>query len=98
VLSVAAGTLSPMIIAEWLAAGAAVVLALTSLVAVITWRESRRRDRDAQMENRIMESARKEFTPKEEVGGLKSNLIGFGVIGGAIAALVVWNKLDNNAK
>jgi hypothetical protein len=28
------------------------------------------------------------------VGGLKSNLIGIGVIGAAIAALVAWDKMS----
>lgn len=32
------------------------------------------------MAERIIESARKEFAPKEELGGLKSNLIGAGVL------------------
>lgn len=77
------------------------MLALTSLVAVFTWRENRRRDRESrqrehetEMGDRILDSARREFSTKEEVGGLKSNLIGLGVVGLAITALVVWDKLS----
>ncbi len=86
---------------NWIATGAAVLLALTSLVAVITWRENRRRDREnrqreheTDMGDRILDSARREFSTKEEVGGLKSNLIGLGVVGLVVAALVVWDKLS----
>ncbi|HUZ23515.1 MAG TPA: hypothetical protein VMV07_07105 [Streptosporangiaceae bacterium] len=73
---------------------ATAVLALTSLVAVITWRENRRRERDRQMETPILESARKEFSAKDEMGGLKSNLSGIAVIGVIIAALAILNKVN----
>ena len=99
------GTLPPMIVAEWIATGAAVLLALTSLVAVITWRENRRRDRETrqrehetEMGDRILDSARREFSTKEEVGGLKSNLLGLGVMGLLVAGLVVWDKLSSADK
>jgi hypothetical protein len=32
------------------------------------------------------------FAANDDVGGLKSNLIGIGVIGAAIAALVAWDR------
>lgn len=91
-----------MAAAEWVAAGAACVLALTSIVAVFTWRENRRRDREVrqrenenenEMSDRILSAARREFRAKDEVGGLKSTLIGIGVVGLIGAALVVWDKL-----
>jgi hypothetical protein len=50
------------------------------------------------MGDRILDSARREFSTKEEVGGLKSSLIGLGVIGLVIAALAVWEKLDRTGK
>ncbi len=46
------------------------------------------------MGDRILDSARREFSTKEEVGGLMSNLIGLGLIGLVAAALVVWDKLS----
>lgn len=66
-----------MLIALWVTAGATVLLALTSVVAVATWRENRRRareieqreheqqqrDRDAQQQERTLDATRKEFAP-----------------------------------
>jgi hypothetical protein len=76
-------------------------LALTSIIAVLTWRDSRRRAAQEQertraddQRERILDAARKEFAAKDDVGGLKSNLIGIGVIGAAIAALVAWDKMS----
>jgi hypothetical protein len=89
-----------MLTANWITAGATALLALTSLVAVLTWRENRRRgreleqrDRDEQQRERALEAARKEFATKDDVGGLKSNLIAIGVVGGLITAIVVLDKL-----
>jgi hypothetical protein len=91
--------------AQWVEAAATVVVALSSIVAVLTWRDQRRKDREAsqrdhetQMGDRILDSARREFSTKQEVGGLKSSLIGLGVIGLVIAALAVWEKLDSTGK
>jgi len=74
-------------------------LALTSIVAVLTWRDSRRRAAQEQertraddQRERTLNAARKEFAASDDVGGLKSNLIGIGVIGAAIAALVAWYR------
>lgn len=78
-----------MTAATWVLVGGTVGLFLTSLVAVITWRENRRRDRDERMAQRIIETARKEFAPKEELGGLKSNLIGAGVFA-LLVGLVIY--------
>ena len=76
-------------------------MALTSIIAVLTWRDSRRRATQEQertraddQRERILDAARKEFAAKDDVGGLKSNLIGIGVIGAAIAALVAWDKMS----
>ena len=76
-------------------------MALTSIIAVLTWRDSRRRAAQEQertraddQRERILDAARKEFAAKDDVGGLKSNLIGIGVIGAAIAALVAWDKMS----
>jgi hypothetical protein len=90
-----------MLTATWVLAGATSLLALTSIVAVLTWRDSRRRavqeqerTRADDQRERILDAARKEFAAKDDVGGLKSNLIGIGVIGGVIAALVAWDKMS----
>ncbi len=90
-----------MLTATWVLAGATSLLALTSIVAVLTWRDSRRRAAQEQertraddQRERILDAARKEFAAKDDVGGLKSNLIGIGVIGGVIAALVAWDKMS----
>jgi hypothetical protein len=90
-----------MLTAAWVLAGGTCLLALTSIVAVLTWRDSRRRAAQDQVrvraddqQERILDAARKEFAAKDDVGGLKSNLIGIGVLGAAIAALVVWDKLS----
>ncbi len=87
--------------ATWVLAGATCLLALTSIVAVLTWRDSRRRAAQDQervraddQQQRILDAARKEFAAKDDVGGLKSNLIGIGVLGAVIAALVAWDKLS----
>jgi type II secretory pathway pseudopilin PulG len=87
--------------ALWITAGATALLALTSLVAVLTWRENRRRARERelreraeQQQERTLEAARKEFAAKDDVGGLKSNLIFLGVVGGLVGAAIVWDKLD----
>jgi hypothetical protein len=73
--------------------------ALTSIVAVLTWRDSRRRaaqeqerTRADEQRERTLNAARKEFAANDDVSGLKSNLIGIGVIGAAIAALVAWDR------
>ncbi len=89
--------------ATWVLAGATSLLALTSIVAVLTWRDSRRRAAQDQeraraddQQERILDAARKEFAAKDDVGGLKSNLIGIGVLGTAIAALAIWEKLSGD--
>jgi hypothetical protein len=90
-----------MLALEWTAAGSGVVIALTSVVAVLIWRDGRRKDREtrqrdheAQIGDRILESARREFSTKEELGGLKSTLAGLGALGLLIAGLAVWDKLS----
>jgi hypothetical protein len=94
-----------MLTAAWVLAGATSLLALTSIVAVLTWRDSRRRAAQDQeraraedQQQRILDAARKEFAAKEDVGGLKSNLIGIGVLGALVAALAVWEKLSGGEK
>lgn len=59
-------------VAEWVAAGATCLLALTTLVAVVTWRENRARDREVrqrehenEMSDRILDAARPEFSAKD---------------------------------
>jgi hypothetical protein len=90
-----------MLTAAWVLAGGTCLLALTSIIAVVTWRDSRRRvaqdqerARADEQQQRILDAARKEFAAKDDVGGLKSNLIGIGVVGAVITALVVWGKLS----
>lgn len=78
-----------MLTATWALVGFTALLALTSLVAVITWRENRRREREDQVAAKIFEAARKEFSGKKEVDGLKDNLTGYGVLAGIIA-LLIW--------
>lgn len=92
-----------MVTATWVLAGATSLLALTSIVAVLTWRDSRRRAAQEQertraddQRERILDAARKEFAAKDDVGGLKSNLIGIGVLGAVIAALVAWDKMSGS--
>jgi len=72
---------------------------------VLTWRENRRKDREnrqreheTEVGDRILDSARREFSTKEEVGSLKSNLIGLGVLGLIVTGLVVWDKLGGDDK
>lgn len=84
-----------MLVATWILAAGTALIALTSLVAVVTWRESRRRERDDQMSARIIELARKEFAPKEELGGLKSNLIGAGVFALLIGLVIYGIRSDD---
>jgi hypothetical protein len=91
-----------MLTATWVLAGATSLLALSSIVAVLTWRDSRRRAAQEQertraddQRERILDAARKEFAAKDDVGGLKSNLIGIGVVAGVIAALAAWNKISD---
>jgi hypothetical protein len=76
-------------------------VALTFIVAVFTWRDScRRAARDQEraragdQQQRILDAAGKEFAAKDDVEGLKSNLIGIGVLGGVIVALVAWEKMS----
>jgi hypothetical protein len=76
-------------------------VALTSIVAVFTWRDSRRRAaqdqeraRAGDQQQHILDAAGKEFAAKDDVEGLKSNLIGIGVLGGVIVALVAWEKMS----
>lgn len=87
-----------MLAATWVLAGATALIALTSLIAVLTWRENRRREREDQQAARILEAARKEFTAKDELGGLKSNLSALGIVGVIAAGLVVMAKLDKGSK
>jgi hypothetical protein len=61
---------------------------------------NRRRDREEQQTNRIIDLARKEFSGKDdirglkdELGALKSNLIGIGILGVAALLLVMWDRL-----
>jgi hypothetical protein len=87
-----------MLIATWILAGGTTLLALTSLVAVVTWIDNRRREREEQLATRIMDTARKEFSPKDEVGGLMSNLIGVVVLAAAGLVLFLWGKIDNSKR
>ena len=86
-----------MVVATWILAGATALLALTSLVAVVTWRENRRREREDQVASRILESARREFAPKEELGGLKENLTGAAVLGVIILVLALLAKIGTKS-
>jgi low affinity Fe/Cu permease len=83
--------------ATWALVGVTAVLALTSLVAVITWRENRRREREDQVAAKILEAARKEFSAKNEVVDLKDKLSGYGVLL-AVAAVVAWLVKKDNEK
>ena len=56
--------------------------------------QEQERTRADDQRERILDAARKEFAAKDDVGGLKSDLIGIGVIGAAIAALVAWDKIS----
>lgn len=80
-------------VATWILAVSTALLALTSLVAVVTWRENRRREREDQVASRILESARREFAPKDELSGLKENLTGAAVLGVIVLVLALVAKL-----
>lgn len=91
-----------MLTAAWVLAGATSLLALTSIAAVLTWRDSRRRAaqdqervRADEQQQRILDAARKEFAAKDEIGGLKSNLIGIGVLGALVAVVAILEKLNS---
>jgi hypothetical protein len=83
--------------ATWSLVGVTAILALTSLVAVITWRENRRREREDQVAAKILEAARKEFSDKKEVGDLKERLSGYGVLA-LLIGLVAWLVKKDNEK
>ncbi len=78
-----------MLTAAWVLAGATTLLALTSFVAVITWREGSRRAREDDMTAKILEAARKEFSGKKEFGDLKDNLFGLGILA-VIIGFIAW--------
>ena len=73
---------------------------ITSLVAVITWRET---GAVTARNSRLTASSiwpGKEFSGKDdirglkdELGALKSNLIGIGILGVAALLLVMWDRL-----
>jgi len=56
-----------MLIATCVLAGATVLIAISSLWAIITWRENRQREARESIQERTLEAARKEFAAKESV-------------------------------
>jgi hypothetical protein len=89
-----------MQIALWITAGATIWLAAASTAIWFTWRDSRRqarvdaeRERVQSLEERMMESARREFAAKDDLSGLQSNLVGLGVVALLISGLAVWDRL-----
>lgn len=76
-----------MLTATWVLAIATALLALSSFVGIITWREGRRREREDQQVNKILESARKEFVSTEAMG----KVFGIAILAGLIG-LVVWSE------
>ena len=87
-------TMPVMLVATWILAASTAVLALTSFVAVVTWRESRRREREDQLAERTLDSARKEFAQKDS---LDSRITLTWLVLG-LAALIFWtNKSDGKS-
>ncbi len=97
-----AGRYSPyMLTATWVLAAATSVLALASLVAVVTWRENKRRERETALADKILDTGRKEFgaafATKESLSQAKDtmdNRTGLAVVAVLIAAALLWDKLS----
>lgn len=83
-----------MLAAAWVLAGFTGLIGVTSFIAVVTWRENRRREREDQQAQRILEAARKEFSAKGEVGDLKGNLTAIAAIGVIVGGLILASKYD----
>ena len=86
--------------AIWITAASTAVLALTSMVAVLTWRENRRRQYEEQLVTRILEAGRKEFSTKDELASdkenlasFKSGLVGWGLLAAIFAVIGVWDRI-----
>ena len=97
--------INSVFIATVILAAATSLLALTSLVAVVTWRENRRRDREEQQTSRVLELAPKEFATKDDVRGLKDefgsfkgSLGGVGVLGGLLLVIALWDRIATLTK
>ncbi|MGO9295109.1 MAG: hypothetical protein ACLP52_14750 [Streptosporangiaceae bacterium] len=90
-----------MLTATWVLAAATSVLALASLVAVVTWRENKRRERETALADKILDTGRKEFgaafATKESLSQAKDtmdNRTGLAVVAVLIAAALLWDKLS----
>jgi hypothetical protein len=56
-----------MLIATCVLAAGTVIIAVSSVWAIITWRENRQREARESIQERTLEAARKEFAAKESV-------------------------------
>jgi hypothetical protein len=79
-----------MLIATWVLAVATSLGAMTGLVAVVTWRDNKRRERETQQADKWLDQARKEFAAKESVDNRTAVL----VIGAVLAGMALWDKFS----
>lgn len=83
-----------MLVATWVLAGGTLLIGLTSLIAVLTWRENRRREREAQLVKRILDEAGKEITAATKGYAQKEtvdNRTFLGFIAATVLGVVAWN-------
>ena len=78
-----------MLIATWVLAVATSMGALTGLVAVVTWRENKRREREAQLSDKVLDLARKEFAGKESLDTRTFLAAALAILG----VIAMWDKL-----
>jgi len=88
-----------VLVATWVLAVATSILALSGPVALFAWlaarrsdRAQRKREQDAQMEERILKRAKDEFAPRSWV----TDAAGWGVAALALVALIGWGNRQNS--
>ena len=76
-----------MLVATWVLAIATAILALSGPIALTEWRNARKRDRESEMEKRIMQSAKDTFVSKGAAAGIM-------VIAGVLC-LFAWSAWED---
>jgi hypothetical protein len=86
-----------MLVATWILAVATALLALSGPVALFAWlgarqqdRERRQREREDEIKNQVLRTAREEFTSKNTLQGT--------VALGAIAVVIGWGIWNDRKK
>lgn len=90
-----------MLIATWVLAGATAVIAISSLWAIITWRENRQRQAREAMQAGTVEAVRKEFVSKDQLAEIKTSMDNrtFLMVAAAVVGVMVgWDKLTGGTK